>query len=67
MNGLLVLTQLDIIRGIHEEYLEAGADILETNCFNATPSDLTRYNLSDFAHEINLAAARLTREAADKY
>ncbi len=67
MNDLLVLTQPDIIRSIHEEYLEAGADILETNSFNATPSDLARYNLSDFAHEINLAAARLAREAADKY
>ncbi|HDH17304.1 MAG TPA: hypothetical protein ENG90_12675, partial [Gammaproteobacteria bacterium] len=42
MNDLLVLTQPDIIRGIHEEYLEAGADILETNSFNATPSDLAR-------------------------
>ncbi|HDH17019.1 MAG TPA: methionine synthase, partial [Gammaproteobacteria bacterium] len=67
MNDLLVLTQPDIIRGIHEEYLEAGADILETNSFNATPSDLARYNLSDYAHEINLAAAQLTRQAADKY
>jgi len=67
MNDLLVLTQPDIIRGIHEEYLEAGADILETNSFNATPSDLARYNLSDYAHEINVAAARLARQAADKY
>ncbi|MEA1889346.1 MAG: methionine synthase [Pseudomonadota bacterium] len=67
MNDLLVLTRPDIIRGIHEEYLEAGADILETNSFNATPSDLARYNLSDFAHEINLAAAKLARQAADKY
>ncbi|MFW2438771.1 MAG: methionine synthase [Arenicellales bacterium] len=67
MNDLLVLTQPDIIRGIHEEYLAAGADILETNSFNATPSDLARYNLSDYAHEINVAAARLARQAADKY
>ncbi len=67
MNDLLVLTQPAIIQGIHEEYLEAGADILETNSFNATPSDLARYNLSDYAHEINLAAAELARQAVDKY
>ena len=67
MNDLLVLTKPEVIQGIHEQYLEAGADILETNSFNATPSDLARYNLSDYAHEINLAAARVARQAADKY
>ncbi len=67
MNDLLVLTKPDIIQRIHEEYLEAGADILETNSFNATPSDLARYNLSDYAYEINLAAAELARQAADKF
>jgi len=67
MNDLLVLTNPEIIQGIHEQYLEAGADILETNSFNATPSDLARYNLSDYAREINLAAARVARQAADKY
>jgi len=67
MNDLLVLTRPDVIQGIHEQYLDAGADILETNSFNATASDLTRYQLSEFAQEINVAAARLAREAADKF
>ena len=67
MNDLLVLTKPEIIQGIHEQYMEAGADILETNSFNATPSDLARYNLSDYAHDINFAAARVARKAADKY
>jgi 5-methyltetrahydrofolate--homocysteine methyltransferase len=67
MNDLLVLTKPEVILGIHEQYLEAGADILETNSFNATPSDLARYNLSDYAHEINVTAARVARQAADKY
>ncbi|MFT5138376.1 MAG: 5-methyltetrahydrofolate--homocysteine methyltransferase [Arenicella sp.] len=52
---------------IHREYLEAGADILETNNFNATPSDLVRYGLQDYAHEINFAAAKLARACADEY
>jgi len=67
MNDLLVLTRPEVIRDIHEQYLEAGADILETNSFNSTASDLARYELSDYAHEINVAAARLAREAADRY
>ncbi len=67
MNDLLVLTKPEVIQAIHEQYLEAGADILETNSFNATPSDLARYSLSEYAHEINVAAARVARQAADKY
>ncbi len=67
MNDLLVLTKPDVILGIHEQYLQVGADIVETNSFNATPSDLARYGLSDYAHEINVAAARIARQAADKY
>ena len=67
MNDLLVLTRPDVIGGIHEQYLQAGADIIETNSFNATPSDLARYNLSEYAHEINVAAARVARQAVDKY
>ncbi|MEN8174581.1 MAG: methionine synthase [Pseudomonadota bacterium] len=66
MNDLLVLTNPAVIRDVHEQYLAAGADIIETNSFNATPSDLARYELSDFAYEINVAAARLAREAADR-
>lgn len=67
MNDLLVLTQPKIIADIHREYLEAGADIIETNNFNATASDLERYNLQDCAFEINVAAAKLARQCADEY
>lgn len=67
MNDLLVLTKPDIIVKIHQQYLEVGADIIETNNFNATASDLARYGLSDYAYEINLAAAKLARACADKY
>ena len=67
MNDLLVLTQPDIIAGIHKQYLEAGADIIETNNFNATASDLVRYELQDYAYELNVAAANLARKSADDY
>jgi len=67
MNDLLVLTQPDIIAGIHNAYLEAGADIVETNNFNATPSDLKRYNLQDYAYEMNFEAAKLAKKCADKF
>jgi 5-methyltetrahydrofolate--homocysteine methyltransferase len=67
MNDLLVLTQPEIITGIHKQYLEAGADIIETNNFNATTSDLLRYNLQDYAYELNVAAAKLARKSADAY
>lgn len=66
MNDLLVLTKPEVIAGIHREYLEAGADIIETNNFNATPSDLVRYQLQDYAYEINVAAAKLARTVADE-
>ena len=61
MNDLLVLTQPELIAGIHNQYLEAGADIIETNNFNATPSDLVRYNLEDYAFELNEQAAKLAK------
>jgi len=67
MNDLLVLTQPEIIAGIHGQYLEAGADIIETNNFNATVSDLVRYKLQDYAYELNLEAAKLARKCADEY
>ncbi|MFC1602412.1 methionine synthase [Pseudomonadota bacterium] len=67
MNDLLVLTQPEVIQGIHEQYLEAGADIIETNSFGATKSDLVKFQLSDYAYELNVAAAKLAKEAADKY
>ena len=67
MNDLLSLTQPKLIRDIHRAYLEAGADIIETNNFNATPSDLARYGLQDYATEINYEAARQARTCADEY
>ena len=66
-NDLLCLTRPDIIRGIHEQYLEAGADILETNSFNATRASMADYGMEELVYEINLAAARLAREAADSF
>jgi len=67
MNDLLVLTQPKMIRDIHRAYLEVGSDIIETNNFNATASDLTRYGLEDYAYEINLQAAKVARTCADEY
>ena len=65
-NDLLTLTQPDIIAGIHREYLEAGADILETNTFNATAVSLADYGMQELAYELNLEAARLARRVADE-
>ena len=64
-NDLLAITQPDIIRGIHEEYLNAGADILETNTFNATRVAMADYDMQDLSYEINVAATQLARQAAD--
>ncbi|EXJ17029.1 methionine synthase [Imhoffiella purpurea] len=64
-NDLLVLTRPDVIEGIHREYLEAGADIIETNSFNATRVAMADYGMEDLSYEINVAAARLARRAAD--
>ncbi|MFC4597950.1 methionine synthase [Cohnella hongkongensis] len=66
-NELLVLTRPDVIRSIHEAYLAAGADIIETNTFGSTAVVLSEYDIPDKAREINLAAARLAKEACDKY
>ncbi|MFZ9718151.1 MAG: homocysteine S-methyltransferase family protein [Chitinophagaceae bacterium] len=66
-NDLLCLTQPHIIKGIHLQYLEAGADIIETNTFNAQRVSLADYGMQDLASEINLAAARCAREAVDAY
>jgi len=67
-NGeLLSLTRPDVIRDIHEGYLAAGADIIETNTFGATRIAQDDYGLGDLAAEMNLASARLAREAADKF
>jgi 5-methyltetrahydrofolate--homocysteine methyltransferase len=66
-NDLLVLTRPEIIREIHDAYLAAGADIIETNTFNANRPSLEDYGLAHLAYEVNIAAARLAREAADAW
>src|SRR5512143_2120061 len=64
-NEHLVLTRPDVISAIHREYLHAGADIIETNTFGGTRIVLAEYGLQDKVYEINHAAARLARVAAD--
>ncbi|GAA5190387.1 methionine synthase [Ferrimonas gelatinilytica] len=64
-NDLLSLTQPEIIRAIHTAYLEAGADIIETNTFNSTTIAMADYNMASLSREINLESARLARTAAD--
>ena len=64
---LLVLTRPDVIRGVHEQYLAAGADILETNSFNANRISQADYAMEHLVYELNVASAKLAREAADKY
>ena len=66
-NDLLVLTQPEIVEKIHRQYLEAGADILETNTFNAQAISLADYGLEPLAYELNAAAARLARSAVDAH
>ncbi|WP_166241661.1 methionine synthase [Paenibacillus turpanensis] len=66
-NELLVVTRPDVISRIHEQYFEAGADIIETNTFGATSVVLAEYDIPGRARELNLAAARLAVEAANKY
>ena len=62
-NDLLTITQPQIIRTIHEEYLRSGADIIETNTFNANAVSLADYGLEELAYELNHEAARLARQA----
>lgn len=66
-NDLLVLTQPQLIKEIHSAYLEAGADILETNTFNATSIAMADYDMQAISDEINFAAAKLARQAADEW
>jgi len=66
-NDLLVLTQPDIIYNIHNQYLEAGADIIETNTFNAQRISMEDYGMCDFVCEINIEATKLARKAADEF
>jgi 5-methyltetrahydrofolate--homocysteine methyltransferase len=66
-NDLLCLTKPEIIKAIHKEYLEAGADIIETNTFNAQRVSLADYNMESLAYEMNVAAARCAREAVNEF
>jgi len=66
-NDLLSLTQPAIIRAIHAAYLEAGADILETNSFNSTAISMADYGMEDLAYELNHASARIARDVADEF
>ncbi|GHV87118.1 methionine synthase [Spirochaetia bacterium] len=66
-NDLLCITKPEVISGIHEAYLAAGADIIETCSLNSTAVSLADYGLADMAYEISRAAAQLARKAADKF
>ena len=66
-NDLLCLTRPDVIQDIHRKYLEAGADIIETNTFSSTTVSMADYHVEEYVREINLAATRLARELADEY
>jgi len=66
-NDLLSITRPDIIKEIHRQYLEAGADILETNTFSGTSIAQADYALQDLAYELNLCSAQIAKEAADEF
>jgi 5-methyltetrahydrofolate--homocysteine methyltransferase len=66
-NDLLCLTRPDVIRDIHRKYLEAGADIIETNTFSSTTISMADYHVQEYVREINQAAVKLAREVADEY
>ena len=66
-NDLLSITQPKIIKQIHEDYLESGADIIETNTFNSTSISMADYKMEELVYEINRDAARIARLACDKY
>src|SRR5262245_56348575 len=66
-NDLLSLTQPGIIEEIHRQYLEAGADIIETNTFNAQAISLADYRMEDLAYELNLESARIAHRAVEAF
>lgn len=66
-NDLLSITQPEIIIGIHLQYLEAGADIIETNTFSATTIAMADYDMQSLAHELNVASAQCAKEAISRY
>src|SRR5215510_7206465 len=65
-NDILVLTRPDVITGIHDAYLEAGSDIIETSTFNATAISQADYGLEDVVYELNVEAARLARACCER-
>lgn len=67
LNDLLVLTRPDVIESIHRQYIEAGADIIETDSFNSNAISLAEYGLADMVDELNFAAASLARKVADEF
>jgi 5-methyltetrahydrofolate--homocysteine methyltransferase len=66
-NDILVLTQPEIIRSIHRQYLEAGADIIETDTFNANSISQSDYNLQDITYQLNFEAAKLAKSVVDEF
>jgi len=66
-NDLLSITQPQIIKEIHKQYLDAGADIIETNTFNSQKISLADYNMQQLAYELNVAAAKCAREAVEEF
>src|SRR6266513_2218468 len=66
-NDLLNLTQPEIIKGLHRQYFEAGADIIETNTFNSNAISMADYKMESLVYDLNLAGARLARSAADEF
>jgi 5-methyltetrahydrofolate--homocysteine methyltransferase len=66
-NDLLSITRPDIIRSIHLEYLEAGADIIETNTFSSTAIAQADYNMQSLAYELNVASAKVARQAIEEF
>jgi 5-methyltetrahydrofolate--homocysteine methyltransferase len=66
-NDLLSITQPQIIKDIHRQYLEVGADIIETNSFNATKASMADYEMEDLAYELNVESAKIAKEAASEF
>ena len=66
-NDLLCLTRPEIITNLHRQYLEAGADIIETNTFNSNALSMADYKMESMVYELNVAAAKLARSAADEF
>jgi len=66
-NDLLSLTRPEVIRDIHSQFLEAGADIIETNTFNSNAPSMADYGMESLVAELNIASARIARELADAY